>query len=186
MAYAYFISERYLKDNSPLSDNLDIKEIYSYARSAEDVYIQEAIGSPLYDRLIAGLSASPQNITANETVLLRKIRDCMVYFTCYDALPFIWARVRNIGVVKQGGDNMEVVAQSEMEYLRKQIKDKADFYLRRLQDYLCSNSHLYTEYSGPYSWSDLYPNPNVSNSSDIAIPREKRQLDNIIRFIPRK
>lgn len=185
MAYAIFISERYLKDNSPMGENVDVKEIYPFSKSAEDIYIQEAIGTPLYDRLIEGLTASPQDITANEIILLKKIREALMYYTCYDALPFIWARIRNIGVVKQSGDNLEVVSEQEMGYLRKELKNKADFYLKRLQDYLCQNSSLFSEYAGPYSWSDLYPNPNVSNSSDIAIPRETNNIDNLKRFIPR-
>lgn len=185
MAYAYFISERYLKDNSPMGDNVDMKDIYPYAKSAEDMYIQEAIGTPLYDRLISGLSASPQNITANETALLRVIRSAMVYWTCYDALPFMWMKLRNIGLVKQSGDNLETVSEQEMGYIRKELKNKADFYMKRLQDYLCENRELFSEYGGNYAWSDLYPNTNVSNSSDVAIPDNFDRKNSLLRFIPR-
>jgi hypothetical protein len=185
MAYAYFISERYLKDNSPMGDNVDIKDIYPYAKSAEDIYIQEAIGTPLFERLIAGLTASPQNITPNETVLLKLIRSAIVYWTCYDALPFMWMKLRNIGLVKQSGDNLETVSEQEMAYIRKELKNKADFYMKRLQDYLCENSTLFSEYGGNYSWSDLYPNPDTSSSCDIAFPKEPNKYDKIKRFIPR-
>jgi hypothetical protein len=52
MANAFFISETYLKDNTPLSRNIDMVELYPFAKTAEEVYIQEAIGTNLYDDLI--------------------------------------------------------------------------------------------------------------------------------------
>lgn len=168
-----------------MGDNVDMKDIYPYAKSAEDMYIQEAIGTPLYDRLIAGLTASPQDITANETALLRIIRSAMVYWTCYDALPYMWIKLRNIGLVKQSGDNLETVSEQEMAVVRKELKNKADFYMKRLQDYLCENRELFSEYGGNYLWSDLYPNTNVSNSSDVAIPNNFDRKNSLLRFIPR-
>lgn len=168
MAYAYFISETYLKNNSPLGANVDINDVYPFAKTAEDIYIQEMLGTPLFNRLIASLNASPPDTTANETALLRLVRSALVFYTCYDALPFIWAKIRNVGLVKQGGENLEVVSKDEMGYLRDELKKKGDFYLMRVRDYLYQNHTLFAEYGGTYDWSELYPNPHVSNSCDIA------------------
>jgi len=55
---AFFISETYLKDNSPLSRNIDMVELYPFAKTAEEIYIQEAIGTALYDDLIAKIIAN--------------------------------------------------------------------------------------------------------------------------------
>jgi hypothetical protein len=178
MATAFFISERYLKDNSPLSGNVDISEVYPFAKSAEEMYIQDAIGTQLYDRLIESLTASPKNTTDNETILLRKIRSALVWFTCYDALPFLAIKVRNIGVVKQSGDNLESATREDVSYLRKACKDKADFHMKMLQGYLCENSSLFSEYrcSG-WNCSQLFPNTNTSNSSDLAIDRNDIDTD---------
>lgn len=172
MAYAYFISETYLKNNSPLSGNVDMNELYPFAKSAEDTYIQEAIGTKLYDRLISALDASPQNLNSDERVLMRKIRACLVWYTCYDALPFLATKIRNIGVVKQEGNDIKSASEAEVRDLVKKCKDKGDFYLKLLQMYLCENSSLFPEYNCN-NCSELYPNPNVSNSSDLAVDRSE-------------
>lgn len=165
---AFLISETYLKDNSPLSGNVDIAEIYPYTKTAEDIYIHEAIGTCLYDRLIAGVIAN--NLNANETVLVKKLRDVLVWYTCYDALPFIAIKVRNIGVVKQIGDKLESATTSDLSFLRKECKNKGDFYLKRVQDYLCCNGNLFPEYSCNCAKCDkLIPNTKSPGTScDVA------------------
>lgn len=169
---AFFISEKYLKDNSPLSGNIDIQELYPFAKTAEEIYIQEAIGTRLFDRLAASLEASPKNTTSDEVTLLKKIRSCLVWYTCYDALPFIATKIRNIGVVKQEGPDIKSAEDNSVINLAKKCKDKGDHYLRMLQMYLCENSSLFPEYScSGWNCSELMPNPNVSTSSDLAFDR---------------
>lgn len=172
MAYAHFISETYLKNNSPVAGNISMSEVYPFCRSAEETYIQEALGSKLYDRLVESLNASPKNTTDDETDLLLKVRPAVMWYALYDALPFLDIKIRNIGLVRQGGDNLQNVGREDVSYLRKICKDKGDFYLKRVQDYLCENASLFTQYrGGTWGASDMYPNPNVSNSSDVAIDR---------------
>lgn len=170
MANAYFISETYLKDNSPLTRNIDMDELYPFAKTAEEVYIQEAIGTALYDDLIAKIIANTLN--ANEITLCKKIRSALLWFIVYDALPFIHTKIRNIGTVKQNGENLETADRGDVSYLRKEVKNKADFYLRRLQMYLCENQNLFSNYCcANWDCSQLLPNPNVSSSCDLSFDR---------------
>lgn len=171
MEYAFFISPTYLKETTPISGNNDISEIYAYAKAAEDVYIQEAIGTPLFNRLIESLIASPKNTTADEITLLKKIRPALAWYTCYDALPFLAIKIRNIGVVNQGGENLQNGARDDVSYLRKLCKDKADFYMRLVQNYLCENSQKFDEYrcSGWGCNEGVGPNTVVSKSCALAL-----------------
>lgn len=181
MANAFFISETYLKDNSPLSRNIDMAELYPFAKTAEEVYIQEAIGTNLYDDLIAKIIAN--TLSANEIILCKKIRAALVWFTIYDALPFIHTKIRNIGTVKQNGENLETADRSDVSYLRKEVKNKADFYLRRLQGYLCENQDLFTEYCcSNWDCSKILPNTNVSASCDLSFDRTN-EID--VKFLRR-
>lgn len=178
---AFFISETYLKDNSPLNNAVDMTDVYPFAKTAEEVYIQEAIGTCLYDDLIAKIiasKASPPTVMSTVDIdLCKKIRSCMVWLTTYDALPFIWVKIRNIGLVKQNGDNLETTSQAEMTYIRSQIKNKQDFYLRLLQSFLCENSADYPEYTCSCAdCSGVGPNTNVSNSMGIVLDGPKNDL----------
>lgn len=173
MSKAFFISEKYLKDNSPLSGNVDIAELYPFARTAEEIYIQEAIGTNLFDYLITALDNSVNGspaaaLSADDKTLIRKIRDCLVWYTCYDAIPFLAMKLRNIGIVKQTGDNMTSAETTDLHWLRKECKNKGDFYLKRLQDYLCANKSLYSAYKCG-TGDQLDPNKKIPSSScDIA------------------
>lgn len=185
MASAFFITEEYLKDNSPASVRSSMDEIYPFAKTAEEVYIQIAIGTRLFDRLVESLQASPKNTTANEIVLLKKIRSCLVWYTIYDALPFLADKVRNIGVVKQISETTTPSDESSVKGLRKECKNKGDFYLQMLQRYLCENSDLFPEYQcSGWNCSELMPNTNISNTSDLAI--EKNYEDEIQTYYARK
>lgn len=178
--YAFFISENYLKNNSPLGKNVDMEEIYPFAKTAEDVYIQEALGTALYQRLIDSLTASPANTTANEIALLKICRSALVWYTCYDALPFVWMKLRNIGLVKQSGENLETAAKDEMHELKAALLHKAVFYMNRLKDYLCENSNLFDEYNdGCWNCGDLSADSRRRNSTDLFIDKSGPDNDYI-------
>lgn len=184
MATAHFISDTYLKSNSPLSGNYDINEIYPFARTAEEKYIQEAIGTKLYDRLVESLNASPKDTTANEITLLKKIRSAVLWYTVYEALPFLDIKIRNIGVVRQGGENLQNVGRSDVTFLREQCKNNADYYLNLVQRYLCENGDLFEQYrSGTWGCSELFPNSNHSNSCDVAFDRKDNADDINTEFV---
>lgn len=171
MDSAFFITERYLKNNSPLGDNIDVKEIYPYAKTCEDIYIQELIGTCLYDRLVESLNASPSDYNSDEETLMKMIRTALVWLICFEATPFIWMKLRPIGLVKQAGENMESVSMAEMNMIRKEQKNKADFYLKRIQDYLCCNGSLFPEYKCTCSRCSITPG-SVKPSCDLAFERD--------------
>lgn len=181
MPNAFFITEQYLKDNSPLSGNVDVKELYPFARTAEDIHIQEAIGECLYEHLISTLTDSPPSYNSDEVVLMKKIREALVWFTCYDAIPFIGTKLRNVGIVQQTGENLTSATDAKEAYLRKEIKNKADFYLKRIQDYLCENYSKHPQYKCNCSTHAIPPNTNVSTSCDLAFDNELQDINT--RFV---
>jgi hypothetical protein len=48
MEDSLFIDDNYLKQYSPLGKSIDVDEIYPFVSSAQDVYIQDVLGTPLY------------------------------------------------------------------------------------------------------------------------------------------
>ena len=177
---AYFISETYLKDNSPLNKNIDMTELYPFARTAEDIHIQQILGTNLYNDLIAKVIADPTvSAYPNELALLKLIRSAMVWLIIYDAIPFLGTKIRNIGIVQQyDANNIDTAARADVSYLRKEVKNKADHYIKMLQGYLCQNTALFQQYCcSSWDCSKLFPNQNTSSSCDLAfdrnIPREQ-------------
>jgi hypothetical protein len=174
MAEALFLSQKYLTNNVPINANLDIEEVYKFARTAEDIYIHETIGSKLYDYLkgvvIASKASPPTSIGTNDATLLRHLRNALIWFTIYDALPFIHTKIRNIGVVKQNGDNIETADRSDVNTLRTECKNKGTFYMNIVKKYLCEYGNLYSEYKCD-SWN---LNPNKITAANCGISFERK------------
>ena len=49
--FVYYISVSYLKDNTPLNENLDDKLLKASIKEAQEVYIRDIIGSGIYNEL---------------------------------------------------------------------------------------------------------------------------------------
>jgi hypothetical protein len=49
--FVYFISTQYLRDNSPINENVDPKLLKSAIKEAQEIYIRDVIGSGIYDEL---------------------------------------------------------------------------------------------------------------------------------------
>lgn len=162
---ALFIDETYLKQNSPFSQNISVEDIYPFAKKAEDIYIQEAVGTSMYNYLKGVMLASPYNPSANDILVLDLVRSALVWYILHDALPFVWVKVRNIGLVKQSGDNMEAVSEGEMNRLQAECKTSGVFYMNRLISFLCENGSDYSAYNtGCWSCGDIAPASRKYNS----------------------
>ena len=173
MERAFFISETFLKDNTPISGNVDIAEIYPFAKTAEETLIQEAIGTSLFDDLIDKINlaaASPPTVlSADDIVLLKKIRLALMWYTVHNAIPFIATKIRNIGVVQQSGENLTNADGNTIANMQKTCKMNGDFYLRLVQKYLCKNHALYPAYDVCDCGAGLPANRNYpSPGLDIA------------------
>lgn len=184
--FAPFITIGYLKDNSPFASNIDIKEIFPYAKTAQDITIQECLGTQLYNRLMDSLNASPQDTTSDEVALLKLCRSALVWLIPYHAAPFSWVKIRNIGMVKQSGDNLTAIDKTEMDKFRQECLDNATFYMNRLKDYLCSNSSLFPEYNtGCWGCEDLPPDNSRTSATDIYFDKNTGYKSPYLKFIPR-
>lgn len=185
--FAPFITIEYLKDNSPFAGNIDIKEIFPYAKTAQDITIQECLGTQLYNRLMESLNASPKDTTSDEITLLKLCRSALVWLIPYHAAPFSWVKIRNMGMVKQSGDNLQAVDKSDMDKFRQECLDNADFYMDRLKDYLCDNHNLFSQYNtGCWGCADMAPDNTKSNPTDIYFDKNTGEKPSYLRFIPRR
>lgn len=164
-----FIDETYLKENASLSGNVDIAELYPYTIIAQDILIQEAIGTSLYLDLQSKISAD-EDLSGypNEKILVKKIRSVILWYTIYKALPFLSIKLRNIGVVKQTGENLTSAENQEVKDLRHECKINGDFYLKRVQEYLCEFGNLFPEYEAEVDDEMTPNNQSPTPSCDIA------------------
>lgn len=163
----YFISEQYLKDNTTINANVDPQQLTVNIPLAESMYIQNILGSKLFDSLKASFIA--QTLTADEITLVSLIKPALAYRTYEISLPFLHIQTRNKGTVQQSSEYAQQSDLSGMKYLREQIKDFAEFYEAKLVTYLCNYGNLYPDYTTPDANGTL-PDYNTPFDSDLFIP----------------
>lgn len=153
MVTAYFIDESWLKEKTPINDNVDVKVIVPFLDVAQDLHLQPLLGSALYNRLMSGVVNS--NLNANETALIRLLQPALAYYTVCVAIPFVATQIRAAGIVKTRSETIEAASKSEVDALRTASENMADFYGERVTRYLCVNSGLFPEYT---TSTDMVPN----------------------------
>ncbi len=89
-------------------------------------------------------------------------------------------KIRNIGIVNQAGDNLTNGTRADISYLRAELKDKGNFYLKCVQDYLLFYHTLYPVYMKEKK-DKLRPNfTSPTPSCDVAFdkgPNSREDLD---------
>ncbi len=148
------ISETYLRENTPLNQNIDIKDILPNIVPAQDLFLQSILGTDLLTTI--QLAYSAQTLTANEITLMEYIKPVVAYRAAELSLPFIQFQIKNKGVVQMNGDNLVETNKDILVYMRNELVNRAEFYSQRLVEYLCNNSTLYPTYS-TNTGSDVQP-----------------------------
>lgn len=155
MALILFTSEDYIKTYTPISELVDWSDIEPTVHLTQDSFIQDVLGSNFYTYL--QIAYSGQSLNTNEIELMNKIKPALAYRVAEQTLPFINYQIKNKGVVSQTGDYMAAVDLETFRYLRGELKNKAEFYTKRLSNYLCTNAQLFPEYVSDNA-DDMKPN----------------------------
>jgi|TARA_R100000479_G_scaffold141377_1_gene77125 hypothetical protein len=144
--YILFISENKLKDSTALGGNVDNEFILPYLKVAQKKYIETKLGTDLFVKLQSDISGSSLS-GAYQTLVDDYIQDALVHWAFYECLPFLRVRVSNNGIGVKTSENIESMSQEDMNSLREEIRNTAEFYTERLIDYIRHNTSSYPEYN---------------------------------------
>lgn len=154
------MSDEMIKDRTAIHGNIDAKLIYPDIKVAQDMYILPIIGTALYDKLQAAVTANNwTGLSDYKTLLDNYIIDALMYYTLAE-LPFTMGfQLWNKGVVRKQGDNTDLPTMSELVDISNRYKDKGQWYANRLRLYLIQNAPTkFKEYYQPGSGIDtVYP-----------------------------
>jgi superfamily I DNA/RNA helicase len=146
-----FISTTFLKEHSTISRNVDDDTLIPYIWRAQDINLQQILGTTFYDRLIDGVVNN--NLNSDEDSLLRNyIQQMIVEWTIYYVLPSINMKMTNKSVTQDSSEFGTPSSLDDVKYLRQNVRDMAEFYSKRLTTYLCDfGNTLFPEYANPSS-----------------------------------
>lgn len=145
----YLISTDFLKQNTPLNDNVADYLLNSAIRDAQTINLQQTMGTKLYRKVLdlVGNGTIRDEINAKYKYLLDEyIMPMLLQWSVVYALPQIRYKAMNIGVVSQSSDSSNPVDFKELQYLIEDARHKGEYYSTLLTEYLWQNHKDFPEY----------------------------------------
>ena len=146
MAQALFITRQDLVQNSFMSGNVDTDKFIQFIKIAQDIHIQNFLGTDLYNKLKSDITGSTLS-GVYQTLVNDYIKPCLIHYAMTDYLPFAAFSLSNGGIFKLSPEGAETIQSSDLEHLTQKHRDYATFYTKRLTSYLKYNYTSYPEYS---------------------------------------
>lgn len=167
MAYALLISTEDVKKFTILNGNLDVDDFIQYIKIAQDITIQNYLGTDLYNKLQELIISGDINLTPNakyKTLLSNYIKPMLIHWAMVHYLPFASYTIANKGVYKHTSENAETLQKNEIDFLVEKERDIAEHYTQRFIDFMCFQQSQYPEYTSN-SNDDMNPDTNNFYSS---------------------
>jgi len=168
MTNTLIISAEYIKQNSIIDNNVENENILSSVKKAQDLNIWTSLGSVLYKKILTDIennSLSGEYKTLVDDYIIPTLLEYSVYY----AIPFLQYKITNKSIETKSGENQNPITMEEVVYLRNNILDVAQFYKKRLVDYLVFNVNLFPEYH-QNTGADVHPKTK-SYSSSVYTPK---------------
>lgn len=155
MAKAIFITTTDVKQLTPLDGNLDNDKFRQYIWIAQEIHIQNLLGTDLYAKLQADITAA--SLSGDyQTLVETYIKPALVFYALYEYLPYASFTISNKGVFKHSSESAVTAEAREVDDMRDSAKNTADYYALRVKDYLCANESSFPEYN-TNTEGDVYP-----------------------------
>lgn len=143
-----FCTEQRLKAYTSLDENVRIKDITPHILNAQDLYIQPLLGTKFYNGLKTRIAN--ETLNAEEILFLEDyVSKTTIYYSLYLMLPHIKYKMVDKGLLNGASEDTSTTSLDELIYLRNTTKDTAEFFARRLVEYLRDNPGMFPEYANP-------------------------------------
>ncbi len=152
----YFITETYLKNQTPITANVDVTDVTPFIRTQCEMRVQPILGTYFYKDILTKYNA--QTLNPDEEILVSYIQPVVAWRSAEDAVFGLSYQLKNKGLQTQFGDNSNSVSIQEVNFGQDHYAQKASFYESRLSHYLKDNKALFPEFTSDLNKdSDLRP-----------------------------
>jgi len=159
-----FITPEDIKKNTILKGSVDPDKFLQFAIIAQQIHIQNYLGTKLYDRLQAYINDNGSqngtfsgNTTDADYVLLEKhVKPMTIYYTMVEYVKAGAFEITNKGVMRHTSENAELASIEDLDYLTNKYRDIAQYYTERFIEYIIYNQTTFPEYNENKN-DDRYP-----------------------------
>jgi len=146
MAFGLFINRNDIIKTTPLQGAIDADKLLPFIKTAQQKYIENLLGTVLYNKLQDDIEAGTPFTGYYETLMVEYVKPTLIWYSCVEYIPFSSTSFKSEGAVKHKSDQSEAVPKSEIDYLTQKSQDNAEWYATRMQDYLIANSSNIPEF----------------------------------------
>lgn len=158
MAEALLITREDVVKFTAMNGNVDTDNFIQYVKIAQDIHIQNYLGSKLLDKIKQDIINS--SLSGDYLDLVTKyIKPMLIHWAMVEYLPFAAYTIANKGVYKHNSENSTNVEKNEIDFLIEKERQIAQHYTERFIEYMNFNQSLFPEYN-LNSNGDMYPDSN--------------------------
>lgn len=172
------VSEKKLKAYTNINRNVDQDILKAELQISQDIDLQTILGTKFYNHLLSQVSATGDTFNPDEKILVDDyIAPFMIQQAYFQAIPHIMYRTMNNGIVQGTMENATSVDIGTMQYLRNIQKQRADFYLQRLMDYLLigKGQNKFPDYVTQSTKDGMIPDRSQKYMNGISLKKTTRK-----------
>jgi len=156
MATPLFIKRSDIVKNTALSGNVDPDKFLQFVKLAQEIHIQNFLGTDLYDKISNDIIAT--SLTGDYLSLVNEyVQPMLIHYAMAEYLPFAAYTISNGGIFKHNSENSTQPSKEEIDILITKERDYAEYYTNRFIDYMSFNaSSKFPEYYSNNN-EDIYP-----------------------------
>lgn len=166
--FVFLTNADFIRSVTNISNNTQDKYLLSAMRESQDVDLQSVLGSKLYGKLKELVGSG--NIIADDNYKYKLLLDASQYFIAYSTVTKLViissVKLDNMGANQASDDNVQPLSMKDVFSVENYYQQKADFYKKRLQDYLTEHKDDFNELKDN-KCTDVKPNRYASDSCSI-------------------
>lgn len=140
----YFVTENYLKGQTPITKNVDVQNIAPWVRPVCETRLLPILGRYFYEYLLDKYNA--QTLNADETKLVEVIQPCVAWRAAAQAVYGISRPVKNTGMQQLSSENSSGVNLEEVTFGMAQYDQFAAHYQNLLAEYVLKNRAKFPQF----------------------------------------
>lgn len=146
---------------SSLSGNFDFDKLSPFIKVAQDIEVQELLGTLLYRKVLTDVKNN--TLAGNyQTLVLQYIQPMLIHYAMSDLMLFHGYEINNAGILRNNPENTLVPEKAEIDMLVKRQRNIAETYRTRLLDYITYYPQYFPEYTANQNAGE-YPINKISN-----------------------
>jgi len=156
MSKALFVTRHDISVFTAANGNVDNDKLLPRILIAQDIHIQNYLGTDLYNKIQADIVGSSL-VDPYLSLLNDYIKPMLLHWSMVEYLPYAGVNIANGGIYTKNPENSTALSKEHVDSLVERSRTTAQFYTNRFIDYMQNNAAgLIPEYYSN-SQEDMYP-----------------------------